>query len=121
MRLPRLRISIFLLLVLPLGGCMHWSSRPLPAPGQQASFRGSVRVTRADGQVLLLDNAAVRADSVTGISHRQPALRVAIPTSDVHRVEARRTNTPVTAGVVVLLAGAVVGLIIASSSVTLDC
>ncbi|HEX8246100.1 MAG TPA: hypothetical protein VF541_21470 [Longimicrobium sp.] len=120
MRLPLHRISIFLLLVLPLGGCMHWSSRPLPTPGQQTQLRGSVRVTRSDGRVLLLDNATVRADSVTGISHEQPALRVAIAPGEVRTVQARRTNTPATAAAAVLLTGFATALCLIAASIRFD-
>lgn len=120
MRLLLLRISLFLLVVLPLGGCMHWSRRPLPAPGQQASYRGSVRVTRTDGQVLLLDNATVRADSVTGLSHEQPALRVAIAAQEVRAVQARRTNVPVTAAIALALTSAVVAICAIAASIRFD-
>jgi hypothetical protein len=120
MPFSRISIATLLLATMALGGCMHWSSRPLPTPGQQTQLRGSVRVTRTDGRVLLLDNAAARADSVTGISHEQPELRVAIATGEVRKVEARRTNTPATAVAVALLTGFATALCLIAASIRFD-
>jgi hypothetical protein len=110
MRAPPLRIAILLLLALPLQGCTRWSSRPIPAPGQHEYIVGTVRVTRADGSVLVLDNVSVRADSVTGTVHRLAGQRFAIPTGQVRSLAIQRENSVGTVAVMLAAAAAVLGL-----------
>ena len=79
----------------------EWAAQPLPLGPQTAAVAGSrVRVTRTGGQVMELTSAEVHGDSLFGIRawyvpDTDP--RVALPLSEVARVEAARTNTTIPA------------------------
>jgi hypothetical protein len=99
----RLRRTLVLAASLvPLGACMTWGRRPIPAPGRDDFFPGPVRVTRTEGLPIYLGNVTVGHDSVIGRELIEPHTRVAIPRSQVRMVEARRTDPLATVVVVVL-------------------
>ncbi|HEX6748739.1 MAG TPA: hypothetical protein VF092_15685 [Longimicrobium sp.] len=98
-------------LLLPLGACTTWGSRPIPTPGQDHAVADRVRVTRTDGSVVLLDSATIRADSVTGAAHLFPQQRVAISTAEIQELETRQEAAALTALTVVL---GLVGVLVAA-------
>ena len=111
-RPSRLRLTVVLALPLAatLGACNGWSRRPLPAPGDRFATR-SARVIRTEGSPILLDRVSISADSLVGLEHAAPHVRVAIPLSEVRMVETRRVNAPRTAAVTLLsLIGASIAL-----------
>jgi hypothetical protein len=93
-------------LVLPLlaaTGCATWSQRSASVGSQDVTYAGTMRVTRADGGAVVLDRVTIGVDSVVGIDHASPHARVAIPTSEVRRLESRKLE-PVRTGVLAVLA-----------------
>ncbi|HEX6748738.1 MAG TPA: hypothetical protein VF092_15680 [Longimicrobium sp.] len=109
MRTAAPRLSPILLL-LPLSACMTWRGQPIPAgPGQHDYIVGTARVIRTDGMEFLLDNVSVRPDSVVGAQHVPPARRIAIPTAEVARIDARREDPFGTALAVALGTAAALG------------
>jgi len=82
----------------------------VPTQPHQQSLTGPVRVTRTNGSSIVLDGVTFEADSVIGRTHAWPYERVAIPTSDVRRVEARRVDPLRTSAAVVLSLGALVAV-----------
>lgn len=82
-------------LVLPLlaaTGCATWSQRSSSVGSQDVTYAGTMRVTRADGGSIVLDRVTIGVDSVVGIDHTSPHARVAIPTSEVRRLESRKSQ-----------------------------
>ena len=104
-RRRRTSVLVVVLAMTP-GACMQWSRRPHPAPEQDHFLAGRVRVTRADGSAVLLDSVTVGRDSVVGREVSAARGRVAIPATEVRRVESRRVSPFATAAVVVLTVAA---------------
>lgn len=103
-------------LALPLlaaAGCATWSQRSSSVGSQDVTYAGTMRVTRADGGSIVLDRVTIGVDSVVGIDHASPPARVAIPTSEVRRLESRKVEPVRTGALVVLAAAAAVGAIYA--------
>ena len=99
---PRFSFSLALASLVFLSACAtEWAAQPLPQGPQTAAVAGSrVRVTRTGGQVVELTSAAVHGDSLFGIrAYYLPDTdpRVALPLSEVARIEAARTNTTIPA------------------------
>ena len=94
-----MRIRIASLLAIPslvfTAACTEWVAQPLPEGPRPTSVAASrVRVTRAGGQVLELTGVAVRGDSLYGTRvYHVETPDVALPLSDVARVEAAQTST----------------------------
>ncbi len=75
-------------------GCRGWvTERAVPEQAVAVGERGPLRVTRADGSVVVLMHPVVANDSITGTTQSVPPQRVAIPIIDVTSVE-RRTLSP---------------------------
>jgi hypothetical protein len=107
------RLARVLTLVAALGACATWTPEPTSAPTHGRSHAGPVRVTRADGAVVVLDHASVGADSVIGSEHAAPHARVAIPASDVRKLESRRPQPVRTAALAAVGAVAAVAAMFA--------
>jgi hypothetical protein len=110
-------IGLVFLASMTLSGCHGWRSRTNPPSGAQ--LPNPARITRTDESVLVLRDAAVSHDSIVGQADRSgEAERVAIPLSQVRRIDARGVDGTRTAllgvGVLVGLFGLVV---LAASSV----
>jgi hypothetical protein len=103
-------LALALPLIATLGACSTWSRRPAPTRPHEQFRTGPVRVTRTDGSTIVLDRVTIGADSVIGRDHARPHARVAIPASDVRRVEARRVDPLRTSAVLILSLGAVVAV-----------
>lgn len=103
-----------LALALPLlaaTGCATWSQRSASAGAQDETYAGTVRVTRADGESIVLDRVTVGVDSVVGIDRGSRHARVAIPASEVRRLESRKSQPVRTAAL------AAVGMVAAFAAV----
>ena len=110
----RLRTLVIALpLAASLGACHSWSRRPVasPEPDRVRFLHGSVRVTRTEGPPMVLDGVRMSRDSLFGNEHAKPYGRVAIPISDVRKVEARRVDPFETAAGGVLSAATAVTLV----------
>ena len=94
-------------LLAPATACSTWSRRDV-APGAPVvvSDRRAVRVTRADGSVLVMTHSVIVNDSLVGVAG-EPPRRVAVAVRDVERLDERRFSPARTAG---LALGTVVGL-----------
>lgn len=115
MRQPLLRPFAFALcLPATLPGCHAWKRRDLPAgPAPAAVSDGRpVRVTRADGAVLVLHGARVAGDSLVGEAGTPPR-RTAVALADVRTAEERRLSRGRTAALVVVTVGAVAAIRVA--------
>jgi hypothetical protein len=75
----------------------EWAAQPLPQGPQPAVAAGTrLRVTRVGGEVLYLSAIDVRGDSLYGaLAYYVTDPYVALPLSDVARLEAQRTSTTV--------------------------
>lgn len=100
-------------------GCSSWHARVAPSAADAVSFAHPIRVTRADRSVVVLDHARVSGDSLVG---EQGGARVALPISDVQRLDERRISGPRTTALVVgsLLAAFVVLAIVAAATIPPD-
>ncbi|HVG43197.1 MAG TPA: hypothetical protein VM890_00650 [Longimicrobium sp.] len=104
----RLRtLAAALALAAALGACESWSRQPVasPEPERLVSIRGPVRVTRAGGPPAVLVGVRVGRDGLFGSEHAKPNGRVAIPVSDVRKVETQQVSPLAIAAVVVLAIG----------------
>lgn len=107
------RLALVLPLLAAAGGCATWSRQSTSArQARYETYAGTVRVTRTNGESIVLDRVTVGVDSVVGLDHGSRT-RVAIPASDVRRLESRRVEPVRTAGLVVLAAAAAVGAVFA--------
>jgi hypothetical protein len=96
----RRRIGVTLTWFAFAGACHSWHERDLSTGIAPAVAGGKdVRVTRADGSSIRLDQPRVEGDSLTGRSH-DASTRVTLPVSEVRRVDARTLNVGRTALVV---------------------
>lgn len=109
----RIRRIALALPLLAATGCATWSQRSSSVGSQDVTYAGTMRVTRADGGSIVLDRVTIGVDSVVGIDHASPRARVAIPTSEVRRLESRKVEPVRTGALVVLAAAAAVGAIYA--------
>lgn len=114
---PRSVIALLLLASMTLSGCQGWRAQTNPPSGAQ--LPNPARITRTDESMLVLRNAAVSHDSIVGQVGRSGATeRVAVPLSQVRRIDARRMDGARTA---LLGAGVLVGVfglvVLAASSV----
>lgn len=103
--------AVLLALVLGAAGCGTWGRRPVPQPSSAEPLPTTVRVTRTDRSVLVLHEPSVQADSLVGFAgDASPRTRVAVPLSDVQRIDGRKVSVVRTAGttLAVLAVGTVV-------------
>ena len=101
----RLRAPLVALpLAASLGACQAWSRQPAasPDPDRSLFIHGSVRVTHTGGPPVVLTGVRIDRDSLFGNERAKPYGRVAIPVSEVRKVEARRVDPLATTAVVAL-------------------
>ncbi|HEX8904796.1 MAG TPA: hypothetical protein VF771_08150 [Longimicrobiaceae bacterium] len=98
----RIRIIAPLILSLAAGGCTQWHAQHAPAPEVVARQhgRGSVRVQRRDGSVLVLETPSVSGDSIIGVGGTPPR-RTSVALADVERIDRRGFSPVKTGGLVV--------------------
>ena len=89
------------LLSLAAGACTSWHAQSSPAPEVVARQhgRGSVRVLRRDGSVMILQTPSVVGDSIIGVGG-DPPRRTGVALADVQRVDARGFSPTRTGGLV---------------------
>ncbi|MEP7345692.1 MAG: hypothetical protein ABI877_10510 [Gemmatimonadaceae bacterium] len=96
-----MRQSRLLLLVTSLAlvqGCSTWKQRPLPAGAAPAlTAERTVRVTRIDGGVLVLEHPRIAGDSLLR-DVGNPPQRAVLSLRDVQRIEERRVSLLRTGG-----------------------
>jgi hypothetical protein len=94
---PLRRLALVPALAASLGACTGWVAQPLPQGPEPATIHENrLRVTRANGEVVELTAAAVRGDTLYGFrTHYVTDATIALPLSDVARVEAARTSVAV--------------------------
>jgi len=84
-----IRMTSGALMVTILSGCMTWQSLELAgAPPQPEELSERVRITREDSSQVVLEHAAVRGDSIAGVSDGGDAEAIAL--SDVRSLETWR-------------------------------
>lgn len=87
-------------------GCMQWKSVDLSGPGiAPEDVTTEVRITRADGDTIVLRDAAMRADTISGVE--PSGAPASVPLSDVHAFESRRISP-----LVLLMPAIIVGFIV---------
>lgn len=102
----RLRPIALLALVAAVSACTGWHTErgPRIVP---LNVAGTVRVTRHDGGIVMIDHARVVGDSIVG-DYGSPGMHVAVATADVSRVDTRRVSAArtggLTLGVVIVVA-----------------
>lgn len=111
-RSSRTVVALALLASVILSGCHGW--RPQTSPTAGAQLPNPARVTPMEGSEIVLRNATVSQDSLVGTGER--GQRVALPLSQVRRVEARRVDGGRTALLVGGILAAVLGLVALAAS-----
>lgn len=110
-KFPRAVVGFIFLASMVLSGCQGWRAQTNPTPGAQLA--NPARVTRTDGSVVVMRDAAVSRDSVAGTGE---AGRVAIPLSEVRSIEARRMDGGRTALLTVGILAGLLGLVVLAAS-----
>jgi len=109
-----------------LQGCMHWGTKPLePKRFDGAKPSRQVRVTLADGEILIVRNPFISGDSLVwlrGLGDDPPAddpppslERQGIPLAQIRRVQVREVDAAATAALVVTTVG-IAALLAAAAS-----
>jgi len=108
----RLRtLAVALPLIASLGACFSWRRGPAASPEPDRFVGGPVRVTRAGGPPVVLTGVTIGRDSLFGNEHAKPHRRVAIPVSEVRKLEEPRVNPLATVALVVLTVTAAVAVV----------
>lgn len=107
--------ATLLLLTLTGSGCQTWRVEPVRPESLLAIRRPTlVRVTRSDGSRVVLEDPALRPDTLRGIASSQDAdLEVDIPLADVRQLETRHFSVGRTVGLGVGLVAAAFATIVA--------
>jgi len=104
MRNTRLPARSLPMLCLPLlaGACHSWRPQTTPAPQvvQQMNGRGTVRILRRDGSVMVLSIPQVVGDSIIGTTGNPPQ-RATVAVADVQRIDTRRVSATRTGGLAI--------------------
>jgi len=85
------RIPAALLLATVTAGCMQWSAVGLDGPAlTPESVTSDVRLLRASGDTLVLSDASLRGDSITGLQESGVPASVAV--SELQELQVRRSS-----------------------------
>lgn len=94
-RVQRLSWRALSLLVLMSSSCAPWANVPLDNRTAAISdVQPPLRVTTSDGNSVVFTSVYVARDSLFGTTDAKPAQRVAIPLSNVAKVEKRTVSPP---------------------------
>ena len=108
-RVPRSRRFVAILLLALLAGCHSWQLATVSPESVVSEARPvSVRLTRADGEIVRIDNPIVRNDSIVSVERSQAGV-VGVPTRDINSLEVRRFHAGKTIGFVVATVGIALG------------
>jgi hypothetical protein len=77
-------------LTLLFSACARWIPVTAPTPADSSIRPGTVRITKTDNQKVVLTDAVIMRDSVTGSSHTKPPAHVAIPADQIRVIERQR-------------------------------
>jgi hypothetical protein len=105
---------LYAALVAFVSGCHNWTPTEIPSTaGPLAGNPKQVQVTRTDGTSVTLTHPVVSADSLAGSTYvrGQGDVRLAIPKAEITNVKASTFNGAKTAGLVVVIAAASVGVL----------
>lgn len=119
-RFARLAAVPMLACALLLGACTSWHARPVSQPGAGTFVAKRARVTRADGTSLVVADARVRNDTLSGTVENGGA-PVSLALADVRRVEVRRPNELANVLLITFAAAAVTVALLAGARPTLAC
>jgi hypothetical protein len=76
-------------------GCRGWIEKPIvPDTGIAIPQRGTLRVTKTDGAVIILRDSFITNDSIVGFFSDDPLRRAAIARTDATKIEVRGDTTP---------------------------
>lgn len=108
-----LALPIISLMANLCSACYHWHPEPLaPSAGADEARASAVKLSLVDGSTLVLYDALVRADSVTGLRSLEHSARIAIPRADIGTMEVRHLHAGKTTLAVGLAVGVVAGVVI---------
>ena len=112
------RSACAVLMAVQLAGCTSWRAQPV-APSDLPGFVAAhpaapFRFTLGNGTEVIVSDAHVDGDTVTGVAHGS---QVHVPVSHIRMVARRRTNVWLTAG----LAYAIVGAVTVIGCAATDC
>lgn len=98
----RYRFLAASILMLSTAACHSWRPQSTPAPQvvEQMNGRGTVRILRRDGSVMVLASPQVAGDSIVGTTGNPPQ-RAAVAVADVQRIDTRRVSATRTGGLAV--------------------
>jgi hypothetical protein len=96
MQTHRKCVGILLMSVVILQvGCRGWIEKPIvPDTGIAIPQRGTLRVTKTDGAVIILRDSFITNDSIVGFFSDDPLRRAAIARTDATKIEVRGDTTP---------------------------
>ncbi len=114
--MPRRSALVLALAMLAFTGCASWHARSAPATGDSTTFAHTIRVTRTDRSVLVLEHARVAGDSLVG---DVAGNRMSIALRDVARVDERKVSALRTSGLVLGIAVGAFALLLAVAAATL--
>ncbi|MEO7104476.1 MAG: hypothetical protein ABI311_13840 [Gemmatimonadaceae bacterium] len=93
MRAQRTLLLAVALAALTTSGCTMWKVESAPLPTLIADGeRGTLRITRSDNSVVILNQPTIVNDSIVGSTDADPPQRAAIPLADVIFVQTRHRS-----------------------------
>ncbi len=105
MKIGRYRPVMLALLVLHLSACTSWQPTFLSPPQViEEEEPDRVRITRSDGDRVIIRNPEVRADSIAGsMNEAGSRTEMSVPISDIQWFEVRQPSRQHTIALVVIL------------------
>jgi hypothetical protein len=94
-RIRKIVGGLLIWLVICQVACRGWIEKPIvPDTGIAIPQRGTLRVTKTDGAVIILTEFFVGNDSIVGFPSAGPRARAAVARDDVAKIEVRGDTTP---------------------------
>lgn len=89
-----------------LGGCTTWAEAPNLGPSSTAVVKGPLRIMRADGFWIEMEDVSVRNDSLVGHKAGNDWLPVAVALSDVKMTQRQDVDPLASVGVALVAVAA---------------